>query len=231
MANNIKYMSGDFTVATAVGALRNESPLLPELNDVLIFHQDYVQFFNDFVALPYNTLNPDLVDEAYLFDESPREDIGGGVCKWTRSWVRIPDTYGKAGGTYPFTFPGFETADTSSTSVPKKKPVAMEITREFFLCGTYGAYSSWQDIPIIPATKFYEIQTGSTDTSVASGDVNGPMVRDPGTDGPDDLGTSPSLTEYKAMIAAKSTIQVEDSKISNFRGGVYMRETFTVVAQ
>jgi len=50
MGNNIKYMSGDFTAATAVGALRNESPLLPELNDVLIFKQDYMQFISDFVA-------------------------------------------------------------------------------------------------------------------------------------------------------------------------------------
>jgi len=107
----------------------------------------------------------------------------------------------------------------------------MEILREFFLCGTYGTYATWQDIPILPATKFYEIQSDPADMSVASGDVNGPMVRDPGTDGPDDLGTSPSLTEYKAMIVAKSTIQVEDSKVTNFRGGVYMRETFTVVAQ
>ena len=41
--SHIKYRSGDFTVATPCSGLRNESPLLPELNDVLVFHQDFVQ--------------------------------------------------------------------------------------------------------------------------------------------------------------------------------------------
>jgi len=221
--SNVKYRSGDWTVAKPIGILRNESPLLPELNDVLVFHQDYVQLGNYFQALDYNSINPDLAGPpAYLFNESERSDFGGNVVRWTRSWVRIPNNYGKAGGTYPFEFPGYVSG--SNIRLPFKKPVAMEVLRDFFLCGNFGAYPTWQDIPIIRGWGPYNILPDPTDTSFDSANT----LRDPS---PGDLGTSPSLSDYRAMIAAGAVIDVQDSKVTNFRGGVYMRERYTVVAQ
>jgi hypothetical protein len=223
--SNIKYFSGDFTVAMPVGILRNESPLLPELNDVLIFHQDYVQLLSSWGAQDYNTLNPDLLGApAYLFNESEREDFGGGVVRWTRSWARVPSSYGKAGGTYPYPFPGFDSPSTSASRDVIKKPVAMEILRDFFLCGLGGVFDSWQEIPIIPAFQPYEIQADPADITCFTD-----TLRDP--DGAGDLGTFPSISQYKARVAADEILDVEDSKVTNFRGGIYMRERYTVRAQ
>jgi hypothetical protein len=215
--SHVKYRSGSFTLATPVSALRNESPLLPELNDILIFHQDFMQLGQNFVAQDYNTPNPDLVTPAYLFDESPREDIGGGVVKWTRSWVRIPSSYGKAGGVYPYIFPGF--ADGRN---PFQMPVAMQITRDFFLCGNFGMFASWQNIPIIKAFQIYKDGDPTQILTPQIGDSSNYILDDT---------TTPTLADYQAMIAAGTPLQVEDSKVTNFRGGVYMRERFTVIAQ
>jgi hypothetical protein len=219
MGNNVKYRSGDWAVATPIGIIRNESPLLPELNSVLIFHQDYVQLLNNFVALDYNTINLDIGgDFAYLVNESERLDFGGNSVRWTRSWARIPQSYGKAGGTYPYPFPGF---DGGRDVV--RKPVAMEILRDFFLCGAGGAFSTWQDIPIIKAFQPYDIQPDPADISAFTDTLRDAAGSDPGT--------SPSLAGYRAMIAGNEFIDVEDSKVTNWRGGIYMRERYTVRAQ
>src|ERR1035437_607094 len=191
--SNIKYRSCDFTQATPVGGLRNESPLLPELNDVLIFHQDQMIRTDLFYALPYNSLNPNLFDAAYLFDESPREDIGGNISKWTRSWARIPSSYGKSGGIYPYVFPAF---DGTPGRNARRSPVAMEIWRDFFLCGNSGAFSSWQQIPIQRAFAPYRVNTEPG----MSGDQTNLLAFVPGqSDDPlaDDGSTWPTLSQYR----------------------------------
>ena len=224
--SNVKYRSGDWTVAKPIGILRDESPLQPELKDVLVFHQDYVQLLAYWQKLDYNSINPELAgDPAYLFNESEREDYGGLCVRWTRSWVRIPQSYGKAGGTCPYAFPGFDAAtDFGSREPGQKKLVALEILRDFFLCGNFGAFASWQDIPVIPQFQPYDIDTADlTDISAFVDTLRDASGSDPGT--------SPSLSEYKAMIANGGIIDVQDSKVTNFRGGVYMRERFTVKAQ
>lgn len=218
--SNIKYRSGNWAVATPVGAIRNESPLLPELNDVLIFHQDFVQLTNSFVRLDYNSINPDLIGPAaYLFNESPREDYGGNCVKWTRSWARIPISYGKAGGTYPYPFPAFD--DDTDFRVELRKPVAMEILRDFFLCGTGGVFPSWQQIPIIKGFQIFDLAVNAFIECTKG-------VRDPSGGDP---GTSPSLSQYEAMVSAGTFIDAEDSKVTNWRGGIYMRERYQVVAR
>jgi len=224
MPGNIRYRSGDWTIAKPIGILRNESPLLPELNEVLVFHQDYVQLQSTWLPLDYNSINPDLLGPpAYLFNESERQDFTGNCFRWTRSWVRIPSSYGKAGGTYPFEFPGFVTPN--NIRLPFRKPVAMEVLREFFLCGVGAVFASWQEIPIIQGFRPYNINPlDLNDFTLDSGNT----LRDPSAGDP---GTSPSLSEYKAMIAAGTAIDVQDSKVTNFRGGVYMRERYTVKAQ
>ena len=223
--SNVKYRSGDFTVDMPVGLLRNESPLLPELNDVLIFHQDFMQRADCFTALPYNSIYPGLLNPAYLFDESPREDIGGNIFKWTRSWVRVPSSYGKAGGVYPYTFPAF---DGTPGRNARKVSVAMEITRDFFLCGRSGVYGSWQDIPITRAFIPYRVNEDDPTDQTAVLAFTAGQQDDALTDDGD---TWPTLTQYRNLIKSQVRIVVEDDKVTNFRGGVYMRERMTILAQ
>jgi len=207
----VRYRSGDFTVATAVGILRNESPLLPELNEVLIFHQDYVQLLNSFTALPYNDPNPDLLGEtAYLINESPREDFGGNKVKWTRSWARVPSSYSMSGGIYVYNFPGFATGRAFEVS---RFPVAVRIQRDFFLCGNLGTFTQWEDIPITKAFAPYE-GGDSTDYVNELSDT-----------------TTPTLNDYLAAIFLEQEIQIEDSKVRSWMGSIYVRENFFVKAR
>ena len=102
--------------------------------------------------------------------------------------------------------------------------MALQILRDFFLCGNFGTFTSWQDIPIIRGFRPYDLQDDPADISQDSGN----SLRDPSGS---DLGTSPSLSDYKALIASGGFIDVEDSKVVNWRGGIYMRERYLVRAQ
>lgn len=209
MPNNIAYRSGDFTQAIPVGILRHESPLLPFSNEVIVFHQDYVQLGAYFVALDYNSINLDIAGAtAYLINESPREDFGGNCVKWTRSWARVPDSYDLPGGVYQFQFPGFDTGRQ-----PIVLPMALTIHRDFFLCGNHSAFTQWQDIPINRGLIIYE-----------DGDITQK------TDTLSDTST-PTLATYQALVNAETPLQIEDSKITPIFGSIFVREDYFVKAQ
>src|SRR5262249_55486019 len=73
IGTNTKYVSGDHTLATAMGGVTNESPLLPFNNEVLTFRQKFRQFADFFAALDYNTPNLNISGAtAYLINETPR---------------------------------------------------------------------------------------------------------------------------------------------------------------
>lgn len=207
--SNIKYRSGDFTVAKQIGAMRHASPLLPFSNEVILFEQDVVQRAEYFVALDYNTLSLDIAGApAYLINESPRQDYTGNCLRWTRTWARVPSTYDMPGGIYQYQFPGFDTGRP-----PIVLPVALTIHREFFLCGNNGAFAQWQDIPINQGLKPYE-----------DGDITQK------TDTLSDTST-PTLAAYQAWVNAGTPIQIEDSKITPIFGSIFVREDFFTVAQ
>jgi hypothetical protein len=209
MGNNIKYRSRDWTVATPIGTIRHESPLLPFSNEVLVFHQDFVQLNAYYVALDYNTQNLDIGgNPAFLIDEGPREDYRGNVVKWTRSWARVPSSYDMPGGVYQYQFPAFDTG-----RLPIVLPVALTIHRDFFLCGNNGTFTQWQDIPINRGLIIYE-----------DGDITQK------TDTLSDTST-PTLADYQAMVNSNATIQIEDSKITPWRGSIFVREDYFVIAQ
>jgi hypothetical protein len=208
--SNVKYRSGDFTIAKAVGGIRHESPLLPFLNEVLIFHQDFMQKEANFEALDYNTINADIGgNTAYLINESPREDAMGNCVRWTRSWARIPTTYDMPGGIYQFEFPGFD---------PGREPIVigvkLTIHREFFLCGNNSpsGFAEWQDIPINQGLKIYEDGDPTEKTNILSST------------------STPSLAAYKALVTGGDTIQIEDSKITPWAGSIFVREDYLVNA-
>lgn len=210
--SNIKYRSGDFSEATPIGGIRHESPLLPFLNSVLLFHQDYVQKEVNFAALDYNSPHPTIVPTVYLINESPREDYGGNCVRWTRSWARIPASYDMPGGIYNFQFPGFSTGRE-----PIVLPVALTIHRGFFLCGNFGlangGYAQWQDIPITRGLNIYEDGDPAEKTDTVS-----PT-------------STPSLADYQALVNAGTPIQIEDSKITPIFGSIFVRDDFFVNAK
>lgn len=75
------------TTATVRGPRSWQRPF-PDLTAELTFVEPYIQTVDDFTPLALDTPHPDIHD-AYLVEESERENIGG-FYKWERTYARIP---------------------------------------------------------------------------------------------------------------------------------------------
>lgn len=65
---------------------------IPGINEPYILKQDFVHFLEDWVPLALNT--PHFVfSDYYLVEESEKQDIGGGIIKWTRTYAQIPASH------------------------------------------------------------------------------------------------------------------------------------------
>lgn len=97
------FVDGDFTVAVAQGKPRRTYPIRGDTSSFYV-EQDFMQYFANFAALALNTVHPDIA-ACYLVQESPQTDLGGGICRWTRTYAKIPANriwY----ETYPYQVPG-----------------------------------------------------------------------------------------------------------------------------
>ncbi len=203
MANNLKYMSRDFSVETPTGLIEHETPLLPDLREILVFRQKFMQLSDYYVSPNFN--EPSTVisaPTAYCCGDTIRQDVGGRCVRWERTWARVPDSYEKAGGIYRKVFPGLSAAGRD----PTEWPVRVTVVRDFFLCGDFGVFAQWQDIPVNKAFQPYE---------------DGDVWRN--TDILDDT-TTPTEADYIAMIVAGTPVLLEDSKVYPWFGSVYVRE-------
>jgi len=87
------FYDGNFAVPTPTGQRRVTHPF-PDDVSAFFYEQDFVQYFADFIALPLSS--PDFSAfgtvnlPVYLTAESPLQDLGGGVAKWTRTFAMIP---------------------------------------------------------------------------------------------------------------------------------------------
>ena len=96
------YVDGDFTVATAIGLPIFTSPL-PNTTAQLVFRQEFMQYLANVTPLALNTphpssgMTPDYSNTGaipyYLIAEGDKQDCGGGVVKWFRTYSAIPASY------------------------------------------------------------------------------------------------------------------------------------------
>ena len=91
------------TAAQPASPLR-PAPAFKGVKDVLIFEQDFAQFFADYAPTNLGTVHPDDSD-LYLVAESPLTDLGGGLAMFTRTYAKIPDQRVDY-ESFAFTFPG-----------------------------------------------------------------------------------------------------------------------------
>lgn len=208
--------SGDFTVASAVGAPRFERPFRV-LNEALILRQDFMQFVEDFEPLAFDTPHPDFTDYL-LVDESPHEDMGGQVVKWTRTYAKIPSTFSEW-TTDNYTFPGIVTSPNGQFNRELlTKTASIRTEFEFFLVAAGETYETPDEIPVTTAFQIYQEWWGVNYfvNSLLDGDI---------------YFTVPDTTEYLAMVAAGDEIVVRDSTVRQWIGNIYMRETSYTKAQ
>jgi hypothetical protein len=94
---------------------------------------------------------------------------------------------------------------------PVTRNVWSVVQFDYFLTGVSPGVASYRDIPIIEPEFIYDAEAKETATYTAE--------------------TSPTVTEYKALIAAGTWIVAEASVIRNWKGTIYERATRYVKAQ
>jgi len=97
------FEDGDFTEPVTCSLLRKSAPFA-DVNSFYIAEQDFMQFAVDFAPLALGTAHP--VATSYkLVSESPLQDIGNGLVRWTRRYAETPDDRFLYEG-FAHTFPG-----------------------------------------------------------------------------------------------------------------------------
>lgn len=218
-------VDGNFTVATACGAARKSFPI-PGDNTSFIVEQEFMQLFANFTPLALNTAHPTFTT-AYLVQESPLQDLGGGVAKWTRTYATIPaqrneyemfayqyiGIYGYVlaqGGSVTTEVDGRERFTESSLS---------RVQHDYFLCASGQDYETPADIPVNAAQAYYQ----SADST---------LVTDYLTDSPPfTTASSPTLTAYLALVSGGDEIVAEESRLTRWMGNIYERTTRYVIAK
>jgi hypothetical protein len=220
---NVRYASGDFSVATPVSLPVFDAPFREDgINIDYVLQQDFMQRLSSFVRLAPDTPHPDYPD-FLLVEESDLRDVTGGRVRWTRTYAKVPADYSVSRETFSFTFPGKSGLVTGGVvgyggsddgRLPQSKTVTLTRARAFFLNPTAT------DIPIL--TQFaVTYGTALEPTDYLNDNASNPNYND----------TAPSRTEYDALVAAAELLVAQDSSRGVWMGNIFMRETFYVTAQ
>lgn len=98
---------GNWAVAKEVSN-RRKSPPFPEVNAFYILEQDFMQFRADFTPLALGTAHAS--EATYqLVSESPLQEVGSGLVRWTRRYAQLPANrilYEGFAYTFPSLIPG-----------------------------------------------------------------------------------------------------------------------------
>jgi len=220
MSAALPYVSGDFAVARPVSQLVFSEPF-PGVNIEYVLTQSFMQFRADWSPIELNTPHPQFT-EFLLVLESPLEDQGGGVVKWTRTYAKVPASYSEPGGNYAYNFIGFfGQTGTNVTNITGRDRftwnVPVTVQRDFFLVDA-ATPTDFQVIPVIERQRYYFGSNPNLDVDFVG---DSPPLAE---------ATHPSRTEYEALITAQSEIVVETSRLSRWMGNIYVRETLYVKA-
>ena len=251
------YIDGDWGIADPVSLPEFSSPI-PARTDPDILTQEFTQALEKFQPCPLNTPHssankvPDY-SEYFLVNEGQLKSVGGGMVKWTRTYARVPDPYDEF-ESYAYPFIGFQGLtlsgsqwDTLITGRQRQQwVVTSRVRHEFFKVGPGGSYPTAGQIPIVFAQQYV---VGDFAGFVGGMPVD--YITDAGGIGATNWGASvPSRTQYGAwMAAAKSRgwasdvaviyngtgiggqIVAEDSRLTRWRGNVWLRQVRFLLAQ
>lgn len=240
------YSDGDFSIAAPSSGKQKTFPFEGDTASY-ISTQKFIQLAANFEPLPLNSPDPD-DPTAFLVSESERSDLGGDLVEWTRTYARVPSDRNEF-ETYSYGFPGFVATYNSeyhspwadagvsilpyfpitpgpTLTDPGRAPVVRVVTSrlayKYFLCGANGQYETPQDIPLLESQRY---EYGSAFGSAAGGDLPDKLLWDIANY------SSPTITEYRALITNGTDIVAEDSRLNRWKGNIYQRVTRYVTAQ
>lgn len=232
---------GNFDVAKSTGDRRWSAPL-PD-NKLCMFEQTYMQLSRRF--LPATLGTPDIsFPDYFLVQESPTTDIGGGLCTWTRTYARVPDTRDEF-ETYVFKYPGYigQTVTQNGVTIsltegggtqrePFTVTVNSRLAYKYFAVGITRGITTPKDIPVYERFQVYQpVYSGASD-------IRGLVTEYLGAT------TNPTASTYyfnsqartitatpnafsPNEISVKGTYELvaEDSNLKRWMGNIYERVT------
>src|SRR6266487_1082857 len=101
------FVDGDFDTAQPTGIPVFSSPIRATTAEYS-FTQEFMMSRKRFVATTLGTQHPSAgmtpnYSNYVLCAEGPRQDVGGGMIKWQRTYARVPDAYDEfESRSYPF---------------------------------------------------------------------------------------------------------------------------------
>lgn len=232
MSLSLVYTDGTFSTAAEVSLPVFSRPI-PELDEEVILTSEWQWTGTSRTLTALGTAHPTF-STYYLADESAPTDLGGDEIRWTRTYVKKPSTHSVPGGTIAYSFIGFfgvwGIGITTSTGRERFTAVVkVRVNREYYrIAPSGGDYTAATAIPIISAQRyFYGDGSAYIDTDYLS---DSPPYVDAST---------PSRTAYLAVVAGGSglgtgagtgEIVAEASRIYQFRGPIWCRETPYILA-
>lgn len=221
------YTSGDWTVRFPVSAPILSAPI-PGVNVDYVLKQKFSILANHFekaeLNTPYSEYYPDGADFAeydafILCVESEPVDMGGGCLEWEATFARVPATHEEP-SEIDYDFIGFYGAFGVNAITIDGRPrevryVPARIQYDYFLL---EPGQSLDEIPIEQAQEYY-VNTPSLKTNFLA---DAP---------PFTVASTPSRTEYQAMIDAEQEIVAVPSRRHRWMGNIIQRETIYIKAQ
>lgn len=161
------YVDGNFNVAEPIGLPEFSSPVRSTTAEY-IFTQPWMQSRRSFVPTPLNTAHPSYrqtpdYSAFKLVAEGPRQDAGGGMVKWVRTYARVPDTHDEF-ESYAYSFIGFQGvwfvgnqgSSVTATGRPRvSRVVTSRVQHDYFLVGPGGSFETAAEIPTLKAQRYY----------------------------------------------------------------------------
>jgi hypothetical protein len=236
----VLWTDGTWTSAEAVTNPEFESPI-PGSSAAYVLRQDFVILLANWSALALDTAHGTYSDFK-LVAEGPRVDLGGGVCRWTRTYAKVPATWDDW-ESYAYNFIGRTgTFGINIETVTGRERftavVPCRVRKEYFRCASGETYTTPGAIPVnrqlfycygnigLPVDYLFDA-TAPTNANYST------MITDAATNGwsasvaTQTIDTDGDVT----MGTAGGQIIAEDSRIVRWMGNIWCRETRYVLAQ
>lgn len=223
------------TTAARHGTWRKSFPI-PGDNTSFIVEEDVMVLFANFTPLALNTAHGTFAT-AYLVSESPLEDLGGGVARYTRTYAQIPASRDEF-PTMTVDFPGLKGAAnppydqywvvSDDGCDPKSESVTVRVRYDYFLCAAGQTFATPDDITLYPKQPF---------TLVGNDNVVVTHLLPAGVYWSDSVPTKEDWISLKAGGGGIGTganageFIAEKSKIERYMGNIYFRMTTYAKAQ
>jgi hypothetical protein len=246
---NLVFQDGNYNSPVAVSAPVFSSPL-PGVSTQLMVTQEFCCWNGSFVPTPLNTLHPDntqwlasgvAASSFYLTAEGPRQDIGGGLVKWTRTYCQQPSRVLGGprydGSSYSYQFPGIDVLTGIGTTVatqrtPLTKPAPCKVQYDYYLvgpgagatgAGSDGVILDYATFDLIPAIQHTRYTTNITNGGLVIGLTDTLILTPSAGNG---QATEPTSQQYQGIADNSSATSVIPTPYTNSRASGPDNTTF-----